>query len=283
MGDNDERQPLVQTNQSANPENVATRTVVLEGPPVEPETPTPRTGTLDATVPCQVCRAVIVLDGKSAHHVAKCTECGEATPIKGAPPGKKYVRCPCRCLLICKSSSARIACPRPNCKLTINLAYTDSRLPNPNIQQGPQTSAPAAPGFAGYGGINAVPGISTGHVDLVCGACGSPFVINGVSAMDMLPSKARCPSCKRINSVGPGFARRRFIVLLLVGLVIVAAGVALTVGTLAVASENHGVYVAWACVYSIGLGVLVRAFIYACMPITVVQFDQSPAPRIPAV
>lgn len=71
--------------------NGSSRTVVLEGPPVEPETPTPRTGTLDATVSCQVCRAVIVLDSKSTHHVAKCTECGEATVNTSIFAGKEIL------------------------------------------------------------------------------------------------------------------------------------------------------------------------------------------------
>lgn len=50
-------------------------------------------------------------------------------PIQEAPRGKKYVRCSCNCLLVCKVSSQRIACPRPNCKQVITLRSNQSDLP----------------------------------------------------------------------------------------------------------------------------------------------------------
>ncbi|KAH0517623.1 Type 2 phosphatidylinositol 4,5-bisphosphate 4-phosphatase [Microtus ochrogaster] len=106
---------------------------------------------------CRVCQSLINLDGKLHQHVVKCTVCNEATPIKTPPTGKKYVRCPCNCLLICKDTSRRIGCPRPNCRRIINLGPVMLICEE-------QPTQPALP-------------VQPEGTRVVCGQCGNTFLV----------------------------------------------------------------------------------------------------------
>jgi len=81
----------------------------------------PKVSEQDRFIHCKVCHAFINVKNKLHQSVVRCSHCREATAIKAAPPGKQYVRCPCDCLLVCKSNSSRIMCPRANCNRTITI------------------------------------------------------------------------------------------------------------------------------------------------------------------
>lgn len=181
------------------------------------EVPPPSYTTVTGGTPvvtCRVCQGMIDISGKREQHVVKCSSCSEATPIRNAPPGRKYVRCPCNCLLICKNTSIRIACPRPNCKRVISLAPSGP----------PQTPVPNVPGMC----------------RVACAHCQSNFLFNTLNN-----ALARCPHCRKVSSVGGDFSRNRGLLFSLLGSLMMIIAIGVTAGTASMAPDKAGLYVVY--------------------------------------
>jgi phosphatidylinositol-4,5-bisphosphate 4-phosphatase len=209
-GDNSHMEPI-----SVNPEQVADVTEATQdtGP----------------SVTCRVCESEISLDGRMLNHVVRCGRCNEATPIRAAPPGKKYVRCPCHCLLICKASSSRIACPRDNCRRVITLGPS-----------GPVGTAIRAP---------------AGTCRVQCCECQEIFMFNTLNN-----TSANCPHCRTISSVGTRYKRARASIYFFFLILAAGFGIGLTV------SISHGVTGGWfAVMLTIALYGVAAMMLYKCV------------------
>lgn len=237
----EERAPLLQKNEPSAPPAPASDPNYVTCPPIGPDelpppySPSPQGGTL--MVNCRVCSAMIDISGKKDQHVVKCNSCSEATPIRNAPPGKKYVRCPCNCLLICKTSSQRIACPRPNCKRVINL-----------------TPNPVAPT------VSNIPGMCS----IICGHCESTFLFNTLTN-----ALARCPHCRKVSTVGPEYARSRGLIFLVISLMLLIVSIGVTAGTVAISSG--GIYVLYVAGFVAFILTFIRALYYFTMKVSAVE------------
>jgi phosphatidylinositol-4,5-bisphosphate 4-phosphatase len=191
--------------------------------------------TTDEGVPCRVCRAIIKNVEMTNQHVVKCGACEEATPIRPAPAGRTYVRCPCNCLLVCRASSRHISCPRPHCKRVINRVHT-----------------PFVP---------VMPFPMPGKYHVTCGHCSNPNTTSD------LHTAFKCPACKKISSIGAEFVRSRSVIFLLFGLLALGIGIGILVFTLKDTgyAEMLGAGIAASVVVFLIAAALLMRFLYYCL------------------
>jgi phosphatidylinositol-4,5-bisphosphate 4-phosphatase len=253
----DERQPLLSgsspqeraasASPQTNPPISATPLNLSDLPQIDPNDTSP-------SIPCQVCKATIQLEGKLHQHVVKCTSCNEAMPIKPPPPGKIYVRCPCNCLLICRSGSLRIACPRKNCSRVMNVAYQNGQFGGnlPNV---------------GFTGANRAGGDNTDapvQHRVQCGHCNESFTTSAIRYEDTV--FVRCSLCNKTSFTSAFYRFKRLVFAALVALLLVIAAVIVAVTTMSAgATPLMGIWIGLVAVAVIALAVFSY---YLCQPIS---------------
>ncbi|XP_074605584.1 type I phosphatidylinositol 4,5-bisphosphate 4-phosphatase-B isoform X2 [Brevipalpus obovatus] len=207
-------------------------------------------------VDCKVCSSRVDITEKHEQHVVKCEQCGEATPIRSAPQGKKYVRCPCNCLLICNAAAQRIACPRKNCTRIISLS-SDPRnklrasLDNDGGGERDAFQSSAAP---------------LGMRRVTCGHCYEYFLFNIFSG-----SAALCPHCRKVSSVGLSYARHKGLTYVIIAIVFFGIALAVTLTTMNYVSSYKGLIVLYVGLFVITLAIINRACFYLRMKVSTIE------------
>ncbi|KAL5965036.1 Type I phosphatidylinositol 45-bisphosphate 4-phosphatase-B [Taenia solium] len=249
-----------------------------------------RSSDCEPTTKCQVCSTIIPIANKEKQLVVKCPSCGEATPIKGPPTGKQYVRCQCNCLLICKSTATRVGCPRENCLRVINL-----NGPNASGYQAGDAGGEGIGGSGGSIGVGTGTFPNRGGFRVTCGNCHRPFSIPtpqsyrpnafGADFVNRLVSclsggaapnvsgliAARCPQCRKVTSIGQAYARTRWVGYLILTLIFLIIAIGVTLGTAGAAKSQHGLYFLWSVLYLLVLVCAIRTFMFFRMPISALE------------
>lgn len=197
-----------------------------------PYTPNTNSGSSQGSqfVQCRVCNNVIQVALGTRSRVVKCQGCNEATPISSPPPGKKYVRCPCNCLLTCSATATRVICPRENCKRVI-----------------------------GVGAMNIRPSLNNDRIRVVCGCCARSILWPRNAAV------ARCPHCRRTTYIDRSWMKRRAFVCLAIGIILFLIGIAVTGGTAIFVAQHAGIVVVYIGAFISGIGFFIRSAFYFAM------------------
>jgi len=220
----------------------------------------------DPTVVCRVCHQLVFVRGRESQRVVKCSNCHEATPIKAPPTGKKYIRCPCNALLTCRSTSARISCPRANCKRVINVGGGDG-IGGPTLQNTATQHRNNGAESTNNTGVMS----EEQRIRVTCGHCNETFVFRTNAHL------ARCPYCRNVSSVGAQFAKHRAVIFAVIGAVFLIIGVGVTIGTYKLARESGGIYVTWFGAFVVGILNLMRCCYYCTMTISEIEPDDGQA------
>ena len=183
-----------------------------------------------------------LISGKDDHFVVKCLCCNEATPIRKAPAGKKYVRCPCNCLLIAKQKSVRISCPR----------LTGNKILIVNSERRRRTDE-----FSNWPGLTQV----------ICAHCDDTF---GFDIRN--DCAARCPHCRKVSSVEQTMKiRAKYFFITAFALFLLTTG--LTIGTYFIGDKE----LVTTCIFWLGLiftvAVSLRGLYLYCLPQSSIEND----------
>jgi phosphatidylinositol-4,5-bisphosphate 4-phosphatase len=195
---------------------------------------------------CQACQTLIDISKMSAKSVVRCNQCHEATSINGrAPPGQKYVRCPCKCLLICHEAAVKIACPRPGCRRIISL------VPKYSFQT-----------------PNAVP-------IFTCAYCYNQFLFDIPKNALNRCTYARCPDndCKKVSSIGgPKYGRKWGIIFMILSMIFIGAGIGVICTTAHMkAATEGGIYVVYVGLFLMAFLSFIRSLYYWTMKVSLIQ------------
>ena len=276
--------PVQNRSSSGSNGNEQRRPIIAVAPVNADEQPVPLApSTMGAvggipTISCRICRSVIGLEGKLGNHVVKCPTCNEATPIRQAPEGKRYVRCPCGCLLVCKQTASRISCPRDHCRRVLNLATvtTPTNQDNSNLDQSTQQL---------YGATPSEGQLVVNH--LQCPSCFLSFLLQTESVIYSIfkfsnfkfkfllqtTPFAKCPHCSSTAVLNQSYVRRRFIAMGLLSLIFLCGAVSTMVLTweFTIHEHHYGIIGAWAALLLLCLVFAFVAAYYSLMKVAKVM------------